>query len=182
MPTGAGGAAAGSPDGGCRGCALGRGLLVVGPGGVALDRAVAVAAELANLRAAHRWSLDNDPGTAVRIAGSMFWYAYWYGAAEAFAWGATTAAAVSDDAGPALAGACATPSPRAGRRAGWPLTPRRCAGCSAPTNSVRPTSTTAGKNRGIRRLSRYGRFRGPARHLYQSVCLYDRCDSVVPRR
>ncbi len=78
--------------------------------------ATAVAAELPNLRAAHRWSLDHDPGTAVRIAGSMFWYAYWYGAAEAFAWGATTAAAVSDDVGPALAGACATASLGACRR------------------------------------------------------------------
>jgi len=78
--------------------------------------AAAVAAELPNLRAAHRWSLEHDPNTAVRIAGSMFWYAYWYGASEAFEWGASTAEAVSDDAGPALAGACATASLGACRR------------------------------------------------------------------
>lgn len=68
----------------------------------------AVAAELANLRAAHRWSLHNDPDTAVRIAGSMFWYACWYGASEAFEWAATTVARVGGETTPSLAAAYAT--------------------------------------------------------------------------
>jgi len=58
--------------------------------------AKAVAAEFANLRTAYRWSLDKDLKTAARISGALYWYAYWYGASEAFAWAATVAARGSD--------------------------------------------------------------------------------------
>ena len=75
----------------------------------------AVAAELGNLRAAHRWSLDHDPDTAMRIAGAMFWYTYWYGASEAFEWAATSAERASE-ATPLLAPVCAAAALGAGRR------------------------------------------------------------------
>lgn len=75
-----------------------------------------VAAELANLRAAHRWSLDHDPDTAMRIAGAMFWYACWYGVSEAFEWAATTVAGARDEARAPLAAACATAALGACRR------------------------------------------------------------------
>ena len=75
-----------------------------------------VVAELANLRAAHRWSLDHDPDTAMRIAGAMFWYACWYGLSEAFEWAATTVARIRDEAGTPLAAACATAALGACRR------------------------------------------------------------------
>ena len=78
--------------------------------------AKAVAAELANLRAAHRWSLDHDPDTAMRIVGAMFWYACWYGMSEAFEWAATTVARVGDEGRPPLAAACATAALGACRR------------------------------------------------------------------
>jgi predicted ATPase/DNA-binding SARP family transcriptional activator len=77
--------------------------------------ASAVAAELANLRAAHRWSLDHDPDTAMRIAGSMFWYTCWYGASEAFEWAALSAQRVHQDT-PKLAPVCATAALGACRR------------------------------------------------------------------
>jgi predicted ATPase/DNA-binding SARP family transcriptional activator len=75
-----------------------------------------VAAELANLRTAHRWSLDHDPDTAMRITGAMFWYACWYGASEAFEWAATTVARVRDETTPWLAAAYATAALGACRR------------------------------------------------------------------
>lgn len=78
--------------------------------------ATAVAAELPNLRAAHRWALDHDPDTAARIAGAMFWYAAWYGAAEAFEWATATVEHVGDNAGPAIARAYATAALGAARR------------------------------------------------------------------
>jgi tetratricopeptide (TPR) repeat protein len=78
--------------------------------------AKAVADELANLRVAHNWSVDHDPETAIRIAGAMYWYTYWYGASEAFGWAAATVARVRDDATPALALACATAALGACRR------------------------------------------------------------------
>lgn len=78
--------------------------------------AKAVAAELPNLRAAHSWSLDHHPDTALRIAGAMYWYAFWYGASEAFEWAATVIARARDDTTPALATACATAALGACRR------------------------------------------------------------------
>jgi predicted ATPase/DNA-binding SARP family transcriptional activator len=78
--------------------------------------AKAVAAELPNLRAAHGWSLDHDPDTAMRIAAAMYWYAFWYGASEAFEWAATVVARARDDTTPALAAACATAALGACRR------------------------------------------------------------------
>ena len=77
----------------------------------------AVAAELANLRTAHRWALESDPTTAARIAGALYWYAYWFGAAEAFEWAAAAVAVVpSTGAEAALAAACATATLGACRR------------------------------------------------------------------
>jgi len=76
----------------------------------------AVAAEVANLRAAHAWSLDHAPDVSARIAGAMYWYAYWYGCSEAFEWAATTAALVTEDATSALPAACATAALGACRR------------------------------------------------------------------
>jgi predicted ATPase len=76
----------------------------------------AVAAELGNLRAAHRWSLDHDPDTAMRIAGAMFWYTCWYGASEAFEWAASSAQHVGEAATPLLAPVCATAALGACRR------------------------------------------------------------------
>lgn len=67
----------------------------------------AITAEQANLRAAHHWALDHDSAIAMRIAGAMFWFA-WYGTSEAFEWAAATVERVGDDAGPALTRACAT--------------------------------------------------------------------------
>ena len=73
-----------------------------------------VAAELPNLRSAHRWSLAHESDTAARIAGAMYWYAYWYGAAEAFEW--ATASTTAEDASPGLPAACATAALGACRR------------------------------------------------------------------
>jgi predicted ATPase/DNA-binding SARP family transcriptional activator len=77
--------------------------------------AAAVAAELPNLRAAQRWSVVHEPRTAARIAGAMYWYAYWFGASEAFDWAAASIAAVDADAAE-VAGACATAALGAARR------------------------------------------------------------------
>jgi tetratricopeptide (TPR) repeat protein len=67
----------------------------------------AITADLANLRAAHQWALRHDPESAMRISGAMFWYAAWYGAAEAFDW-ATAIIEAAANASPALARAYAT--------------------------------------------------------------------------
>jgi predicted ATPase/DNA-binding SARP family transcriptional activator len=75
-----------------------------------------IAAELANLRAAHQWALDHDSDTAVRIAGAMFWYAAWYGAAEAFEWATAAVERAGESAGPGLARAYATAALGAARR------------------------------------------------------------------
>jgi tetratricopeptide (TPR) repeat protein len=83
------------------------------------DWAVAVDTELANLRAAHQWALDEDIELASRLIGAMFWYAYWYGPAEVFAWADLTAErlAVDTDRGsPFAPGAHATAALGAWRR------------------------------------------------------------------
>lgn len=46
----------------------------------------AIAEELPNLRAAHRWALSHDISVAAQIAAASYWYAFWYGAAEACDW------------------------------------------------------------------------------------------------
>jgi predicted ATPase/DNA-binding SARP family transcriptional activator len=78
--------------------------------------APAIAAELSNLRVAHQWARDHDRDTAVRIAGAMFWYAAWYGAAEAFEWATAIIESAEGSAGPALARAYATAALGAARR------------------------------------------------------------------
>jgi predicted ATPase/DNA-binding SARP family transcriptional activator len=78
--------------------------------------AAAIGDEQANLRAAHRWALDHDPEIAVRIAGAMFWYAAWYGAAEAFEWATATVERAGEDVGPIVATAFATAALGAARR------------------------------------------------------------------
>jgi predicted ATPase/DNA-binding SARP family transcriptional activator len=67
----------------------------------------AVGAELANLRAAHRWCLRHDAARSLRLVAALFWYGYWYGTAELFTWADEAVARCS---GPprALAGASAT--------------------------------------------------------------------------
>ncbi|MGH9185082.1 MAG: ATP-binding protein, partial [Acidimicrobiales bacterium] len=78
--------------------------------------ATAIAAEVANLRAAHHWALDHDLDIAMRIVGAMFWYAAWYGAAEAFEWATTTVDRADENTGPAIARAYATAALGAARR------------------------------------------------------------------
>ena len=76
----------------------------------------AVAAERPNLRAAYEWSVVHEPRTAARIAGAMSWYAYWFGASEAFDWAAASVAALGANSGPELVAACATAALGACRR------------------------------------------------------------------
>jgi predicted ATPase/DNA-binding SARP family transcriptional activator len=66
-----------------------------------------IAAESPNLRAAYQWALHHQPDTAMRIVGAMYWYAAWYGAAEAFEW-ATTIIDAAATASPALTRVYAT--------------------------------------------------------------------------
>lgn len=99
----------------------------------------AVAAELPNLRAAQRWSLDHDPHAAMRIAGAMYWYACWHGASEAFEWAATIAERFADDAIPALAAALATAAQGAARR-GDMTTARRLAERGIAAAATEPTA------------------------------------------
>jgi predicted ATPase/DNA-binding SARP family transcriptional activator len=70
--------------------------------------AAATDAELANLRAAHRWSLDHDPELATRLGAALFWYAYFHGPAELFAWADETVARYPDGSLAGLPGAYAT--------------------------------------------------------------------------
>jgi predicted ATPase/DNA-binding SARP family transcriptional activator len=77
----------------------------------------AVSRELANLRAAHAWSLDHDLDAAARIAGGLYWYAFWYGATEVFRWAAAVVARAADAATPGVAAAYA-PAVLAAARAG----------------------------------------------------------------
>lgn len=78
--------------------------------------ALAVASEMANLRAAHRWALDHEPDTAMRIAGSMYWYACWYGASEVFDWAAATLTVATDGPTPVMPSVWATAALGACRR------------------------------------------------------------------
>jgi predicted ATPase/DNA-binding SARP family transcriptional activator len=83
--------------------------------------AVGIAAEVANLRAAHGWCLAHDRALGARLVGALYWYAYWYGATEAFAWAAETVAAAAGagqhaQTEPALAPAFATATLGACRR------------------------------------------------------------------
>jgi predicted ATPase/DNA-binding SARP family transcriptional activator len=70
--------------------------------------AAATDAELANLRAAHRWSLDHDHALATRLVAALFWYAYFHGPAELFAWADETVTRCSGRSLPGLPGAYAT--------------------------------------------------------------------------
>jgi predicted ATPase/DNA-binding SARP family transcriptional activator len=83
--------------------------------------AVGIAAEVGNLRTAHRWCLAHDPVLGARLAGGLYWYAYWYGATEAFAWAAETVARHAPTGGdadlaPAFASAFGTATLGACRR------------------------------------------------------------------
>lgn len=70
--------------------------------------ASAIAAELPNLRAAHHWALNHKVDTALQIAGAMFWFAAWYGAAEAFEWATAALERAGSQTDPTLAPAYAT--------------------------------------------------------------------------
>jgi tetratricopeptide (TPR) repeat protein len=70
--------------------------------------AAATDAELANLRTAHRWTLDHDHALAARLVAALFWYAYFHGPAELFAWADETVARCSDGSLPGLPGTYAT--------------------------------------------------------------------------
>ena len=76
----------------------------------------ALEAELANLRAAHRWSLETGDGAALDITGALFWCASWYGPAEVFAWADQAVERFGESGHPGLAGACATAALGAWRR------------------------------------------------------------------
>jgi tetratricopeptide (TPR) repeat protein len=65
-------------------------------------------AELANVRAAHRWAIDNDPQLAADLVASLYWYAYWYGTAEVFGWADRTVERVAGVAPGRLVGALGT--------------------------------------------------------------------------
>jgi predicted ATPase/DNA-binding SARP family transcriptional activator len=75
----------------------------------------AIAHELPNLRAAHRWSLDNDIAVAAQIVAALYWYAFWYGATEACEW-ALAVIEREPPPHPAIAGAHATAALGAWRR------------------------------------------------------------------
>jgi tetratricopeptide (TPR) repeat protein len=70
--------------------------------------AAATEAELANLRSAHRWSLDHDHALATRLVAALFWYAYYHGPAELFSWADETVARCSDSSLAGLPGTYAT--------------------------------------------------------------------------
>ncbi len=57
----------------------------------------AVARELGNLRAAHRWALDHRPTDAGRIIAALYWYGYFRGPAEVFAWADETVECLDAD-------------------------------------------------------------------------------------
>lgn len=78
--------------------------------------ASAIEAEIANLRAAHRWSLDAGDEAAVDISGSLFWCASWYGPAEVFAWADQAVERFGESGQVGLPGACATSALGAWRR------------------------------------------------------------------
>ena len=78
--------------------------------------ASAIGAELANLRAAHRWGLDTGDDAAMDITGALFWCASWYGPAEVFAWADQTVERFGESGHQRLAGACATAALGAWRR------------------------------------------------------------------
>jgi tetratricopeptide (TPR) repeat protein len=59
----------------------------------------AVEAELANVRAAHRWAFEHDPALALTIVARLSWYAYFRGSSEMFGWADET---VERFAGPPL--------------------------------------------------------------------------------
>jgi hypothetical protein len=64
-------------------------------------------AELANLRAAHRWCLEHDPDASIRLAGSLYRY-IWNGASsEVFVWAEETVSRFPDVQHPRLPIACA---------------------------------------------------------------------------
>jgi tetratricopeptide (TPR) repeat protein len=70
--------------------------------------AAATDAELANLRAAHRWCLDHDHALATRLVAALFWYAYFHGPAELFAWADETVVRCTDASLAGLPGTHAT--------------------------------------------------------------------------
>jgi predicted ATPase/DNA-binding SARP family transcriptional activator len=78
--------------------------------------AIAIETELANLRAAHRWSLGTGDDAAVHITGALFWFASWYGPAEVFSWADQVVERFGESGHPGLAGACATAALGAWRR------------------------------------------------------------------
>ena len=79
--------------------------------------ASAIARELGNLRAAHRWALDHDAIGARRIVAALYWYDYFHGPAEIVEWAdATVERLTADEAEPSAVGALATAALGACRR------------------------------------------------------------------
>src|SRR5688572_8845203 len=74
----------------------------------------AIAIELPNLRAAHRWALANDMTVAAQIVAALYWYAFWYGATEACVWALEVIE--REPPHPAITGAHATAALGAWRR------------------------------------------------------------------
>jgi predicted ATPase/DNA-binding SARP family transcriptional activator len=68
----------------------------------------AVDAELANLRAAHRWCLDHRPEAAVSLAASLYRYCWCGAPSEVYTWAEEAVARSSSPAHPQLAAAHAT--------------------------------------------------------------------------
>lgn len=68
----------------------------------------AIASELPNLRAAHRWSLADDITVAAQIVAALYWYAFWYGATEVCDWALDVIECDPSPRPPALARAHAT--------------------------------------------------------------------------
>ena len=78
--------------------------------------AIAVEAELPNLRAAHRWSLGTGDDAAMHITGALFWCASWYGPAEVFSWADQAVERFGESGHLGLVGAYTTASLGAWRR------------------------------------------------------------------
>ncbi|MGQ0623653.1 MAG: BTAD domain-containing putative transcriptional regulator [Sporichthyaceae bacterium] len=74
-----------------------------------------VTAESGNLRGAHRWALNHDPGLALRLAG-QYWFALWHAPAEVLDRTEETVRRYQDYDHPALPAALATAAVGAWRR------------------------------------------------------------------
>jgi hypothetical protein len=73
--------------------------------------------ELGNLRAAHRWLLEQDDAAgALRLSAALYWYGYAGGAAEVFSWAEAAADRFADVEHPSLPTVCGLAAVGAWRR------------------------------------------------------------------